>query len=106
MFDITCFSTFLGSLQTSFQAFYQYINSVVPVSVHLHEHLPLDRDLVTDVLGAEDGLQVEPGCLHLEPRVKRLLHTVLENNRCKCIYRYVDYIGGFWNQFKYKIGIK
>ena len=54
---------------------YQWI---LPVDVDLLKHLSLYGDLVPDVLGAEDGLQVEPGRLHLQPRVQGRLHAVLK----------------------------
>ena len=48
-------------------------HDVLPVLVHLLEQLALLWHLLQDVLGGEDGLEVEPLRLHLEPLVQRVL---------------------------------
>ena len=49
------------------------LHGVPPGLVHHGEAPSLLRHLVHDVRGAEDGLQVQPGGLHLQPLVQDLL---------------------------------
>ena len=48
-------------------------HDVLPVAVDDEEETAFLRHLLHDVLRTEDGLQVEPLGLHLEPLVDRLL---------------------------------
>lgn len=50
------------------------VDGGAPRAVHRLEPLGLQRQLVLDVLGVEDGLQVHPLPLHKQPDVYRLVH--------------------------------
>ena len=59
------------------QTFIKVALTTLPVFIHLLKHLALNRDLVSDVLGAKDWLQIEPGRLYTEPRVQDAFHAML-----------------------------
>ena len=50
-------------------------HDVLPVAVHCAKQAAFFRHLLHDVLRGEDGLQVQPLGLHLQPLVDGLLDT-------------------------------
>ena len=68
-------SSFLSERVTYLGIFGGVFHDIFPVFVYDEEEASLLGHLLHDVLWGEDGLQVEPLRLHLQPLVNRVLDT-------------------------------